>query len=362
MLKLNFELQKSKKENSILQAELHATLDKLDETSCKLKNHIENLNTLLSSNLTSMPWLAGMMADYLTYDIELEAKKLDWGNNIERAKKVASIRAIRADAAQKIEIAKLASYQLEYLRTLFPSLDDVLEAEYAELDYSTPILDSDPIRRFLTKEEWNQLSDTEKDQLALDRYVQSRAKSKWQIGRDYELSVCYEYSQKGYSVSTFGSYMGVKDLGRDLIAEKQNRTLIIQCKYWSKHKTIHEKHIFQLYGTVICYKIEHPEQSDGIHGVFITNTTLSEMAREVADKLGIVIVENHSITTFPRIKCNIGKDEFGIKTKIYHLPMDAQYDVTQIKLPGEFYAFTVSEAVSKGFRRSYRWYNKGKYE
>ena len=115
MLKLNFELQKSKKENSILQAELHTTLDKLDETSCKLKNHIENLNTLLSSNLTSIPWLAGMMADYLTYDIELEAKKLDWGNNIERAKKVASIRAIRADAAQKIESVMT--------RSIFPKSD-----------------------------------------------------------------------------------------------------------------------------------------------------------------------------------------------------------------------------------------------
>lgn len=358
MLELNFELQKTKKENSVLQTELHATSDKLDETSCKLKNHIENLNTLLSSNLTSMPWLAGMMADFLTYDIEVEAQKLDWGCNIERAKKVASIRSIRANAAQKIEMAKIASYQLEYLRTLFPVIDDILDTEYKELDYSTPCLDCDPIRHFLTKEEWDRLSDVEKDQLALDRYVESRAKSNWQIGRDYELSVCYEYSQKGYSVSTFGSYMGIKDLGRDLIAKKQDITLIIQCKYWSKYKTVHEKHIFQLYGTVVCYALEHPELSNRVHGLFITNTVLSKTAREVAAKLGIVVVENHPITTFPRIKCNIGKDEFGFQTHIYHLPMDPQYDITQIKLPGEFYAFTVSEAVSHGFRRSYRRHNK----
>ena len=33
----------------------------------------------------------------------------------------------------------------------------------------------------------------ERDQLALDRYVKSINKSKWQIGRDYELSVAYEW-------------------------------------------------------------------------------------------------------------------------------------------------------------------------
>jgi hypothetical protein len=52
---------------------------------------------------------------------------------------------------------------------------------------------------------------------------------------------------------------------------------------------------------------------------------------------------------FPRIKCNInGKD------KIYHLPFDQQYDRTQIKNNGEFMAWSVAEAESKGFRRAKR--------
>ena len=36
----------------------------------KEKFHQANIEKLLSSNLQAMPWLAGMMADFLTYDID----------------------------------------------------------------------------------------------------------------------------------------------------------------------------------------------------------------------------------------------------------------------------------------------------
>lgn len=49
------------------------------------------------------------------------------------------------------------------------------------------------------------------------------------------------------------------------------------------------------------------------------------------------------------IKCNVNQGN-----KIYHLPFDQQYDRTQICKPGEFYAYTVKEAVTAGFRRAYR--------
>ena len=54
---------------------------------------------------------------------------------------------------------------------------------------------------------------------------------------------------------------------------------------------------------------------------------------------------------FPRIKCNINSSN----EKIYHLPMDQQYDNVVIKNAGEQYAFTVLEAEKAGFRRAYRW-------
>lgn len=332
--------------------EMVAQVQNLQE---ELKRHRANLEKVQKSNLTSMPWLAGMMADFLTYDYEVEAKKLEWGKNIQRQKKVASIREIRAETRERIAKAKEAVYQLEYLRTLFPGIDDVLATDYQELQLDGKIPDHDPVRDYLSREEWVRLSDVERDQLALDRYIASRQKSNWQIGRDYELSVAYEYSQQGYQVDTFGSYMGLEDLGRDLIAKKGDSTLIIQCKYWSQSKTIHEKHIYQLYGTMIGYCIEKNIPPDRVAGMFVTNIQLSSMARKVADYLGLACAERHPMANFPRIKCNIGKGEYG-KTKIFHLPMDQQYDATKISEPGEFYAFTVQEAVDAGFRRAFRWH------
>jgi len=261
---------------------------------------------------------------------------------------------VRAEAKAKIEKLKWAEYQLTYLLSLYPTLQDVIETEYSELDISIDeITDSDPVRNFLSTEEWNKLSETEKNQLALDRYIESRKKSKWQIGRDYELYIGYCYEQKGYKLNYFGSYMGLEDLGRDLIAKKSNKTLIIQCKYWSKEKLIHEKHIMQLYGSIIAYQIENPNED--ITGMLVTNISLSETARKFADILGIRIVENKDIGDSPRIKCNIGHDEFG-QTRIYHLPMDFQYDKTKIEKAGELMVSTVAEAEALGFRRTYKWH------
>lgn len=326
-----------------------------DNFKYKLLNDVrqKELEKLLYSNKTSMPWIAGMMADYLTYDIEILAKKLEWGKSIERSKKVASIREIRAEAKKRIEEAKIATYQLEYLKELFPALEDVLETNYTELDFTGEIPEYDPVRKYLEHDEWIQLSNEEKNQLALDRYIESRKKSKWQIGRDYELSVAYEYIKKGFDVDTYGSYMGIEDMGRDIIAKKDGMILLIQCKYWSKDKTIHEKHIFQLFGSMVSYCVENNCNQENVKGVFITNIELSSAARKIAKYLGVFIVEHHAMSDFPRIKCNIGHSEEGV-TKIYHLPMDEQYDSSKIDKAGEFYAFTVKEAEQAGFRRAYK--------
>ncbi len=130
----------------------------LDDAQKEIEAHKANLNTLLSSNLTAMPWLAGLMADYLTYDLEVEAKKLEWGHNVQREKKIASVRAIRADAQKRIEEAKIATYQLEYLRTLYPALDDILETDYKGLNFTGEIPEYDPVREYLSREEWLSLS------------------------------------------------------------------------------------------------------------------------------------------------------------------------------------------------------------
>lgn len=312
------------------------------------------------SNLTAIPYMAGIMADFQTYGLEILARKLDWGSCKERAKKVESLRTLRKKASDLIEQQKEAQYKLAYLLELFPALSDILDCDFSQLpplDINS-LPDHDNVKDYLSKEEWEALSESERNQLALNRYVNSHRKTKWQIGRDYELYVGYTYSKKGYDVNYTGSYLKLEDLGRDLIVKKDQNTLIIQCKYWSKEKIIHEKHIMQLYGTMTCYQVENNQDPSNVNGVFITNTRLSETAKKMATYLNIRFVEDFEIGEFPRIKCNIGHDENGMKTKIYHLPFDQQYDNTKINNEGEFFAMTVEEAESAGFRRAFKWFSE----
>lgn len=58
------------------------------------------------SNLSLFPYMAGIVSEFETRDIEVLARRLDWGASQERAKKVASIRSIRHDAQEKINRQK----------------------------------------------------------------------------------------------------------------------------------------------------------------------------------------------------------------------------------------------------------------
>ena len=64
-------------------------------------------------------------------------------------------------------------YQLNYLLERFPALSDILEDEefsVEEIAYES----HDPIRNFLSQDEWKNLSNTSKNQLALERYLKRR--------------------------------------------------------------------------------------------------------------------------------------------------------------------------------------------
>ena len=327
----------------------------LDKHKKALEEHKKSLEKILTTNVEAFPYLAGMISDYLTYDFEVIAKQLEWGKSIERKKKVASIREIRSEAKNRIQESKIALYQLEYIKKLYPSIEDLLEENYKDVIHLNNLTemeeDYDPIRRYISKEEWKNLPDIEKNQLALENYIKSRKKSNWQIGRDYELYVGYTLEKKGYTVEYYGSLKGLEDMGRDLIVKNKanNKVQLVQCKYWSKRKTIHEKHIFQLFGTLISYGLENNIDKSNLKGVFFTNTDFSPNAVKVAKLLDITLIPSFSIDEFPRIKSNIGKEN-----KIYHLPMDQQYDKVKIEKPGEFYAFNVYEAELQGFRRAFR--------
>lgn len=347
--------QKLKAENENELSKIHEQ----KENVLALKNYYEKLITdfdkIIKEKCNYYPQMAAIMSDLLTLYYERSAKYLETKN---RPAPVEShrIRELRNDTKQILFEKKLLEYKYNYIVELFPNITDIFDDGFNTNEVYDFLSDEniDTVRYFIADDEYKKMSVVERNQLALDNYLK-RPKTKWQIGRDYELFIGYLYAQKGFSVRYNGIIEKLEDMGRDLIASKHNKTLIIQCKNWAQEKNIHEKHIFQLYGTVVLYKLTH--QFEEVHGVFITTTGLSEKAKEVATYLNIEVVERFEMREFPRIKCNINKTT---KEKIYHLPFDLQYDSVIIEEDkGECFALTVLEAEEKGFRRTYKWHGQG---
>jgi hypothetical protein len=360
--------------------QLNKELNALDDKREAFKNEREReikiiqrkkneIKKIANEKAEGFPWLANAYAEYFHLEDLRDAKMLRTKKYPapKSAEKLKEIAKKRRKAEEKFRTNK---YLIDYYENLFPWLEDFKEYEEEDLlrisndnDYNR---NKDNVSNWLTEEEYKQLSITKKNQLALERY-KKRKKSKWQIGKAYERYVGYSYEQKGYNVEYPGIKKRLEDMGRDLIASRNGQIEIIQCKYWSKRKKIHEKHIFQLFGTTIEYfiknhKIKKKEQLDffvdllkgsNIKGVFVTNINLSEMASKVANALNIKVVNNYDLEDYPIIKCNISKVD---GEKIYHLPFDQQYDTVKIEPElGEKYVATVKEAEKLGFRRAFRW-------
>lgn len=235
----------------------------------------------------------------------------------------------------------------------FPSMDDDEQREARRVprpDSAGEDPDVDPVRRFLSSEEYQALDDNQRHQLALDRYLVGR-KSRWEIGRDYEMFVAYQWAQRGYAVRYQGILDRYEDLGRDVIARSGNDITIIQCKYWSRAKTLRENSVFQLAGTVAAAQLDTPHCN--VVGRIVTSTSLSPVAHMFAEKLGVEVDDGMELGPFPRVKCNVARTS---GERIFHLPMDHAYDATVIEPErGEFFAWSIEEATSAGFRRSWRW-------
>ena len=312
------------------------------------------IEEIIKEPLRSIPYISQMISDCIyNYDMLIIQELL--------SKKRPAVKAadtVREYAHAKRELNSqllLYKYRLSVLEEFFPWITEYYELTMKDLTntLSPPEVAAegeDPVKGYVSDEEWHHLSSDERNQLALDRYLASHKKTKWEIGRDYELYVGYLFTCKGYHVEYTGSLFRFDDLGRDLVARKDKRIWIVQCKYWSRDKEIHEKHIFQLFGTSICYQIDHPEYQ--VSCVLVTNTVCSETARSFAHKMNVSLREDVDLGDFPRIKCNISSDG----QKIYHLPMDQQYDNVVIDKDGEFFAMTVQDAVNQGFRRAFRWH------
>ena len=126
----------------------------------------------------------------------------------------------------------------------------------------------------------------------------------------YERYVGYLYEMEGCRVEYHGILYGKEYLGRDLLCYgADGQTRVVQCKWWSQQKTIHEKHLFQLYGSLFLYQRQLQQQ--GLFepkGVFVTTTQLSEVAREAARFLHIEVQEQKPMDKgYPCIKCNVSR-------------------------------------------------------
>jgi hypothetical protein len=267
------------------------------------------------------------------------------------------VRRIAAERRQVEKVSRLFQLQVETYESLFPWLKDFKEEEFDELVKQLREAqpseetddDEDPALKWVPEAKYKKMSRAEANQLALDRYWQ-KTKTSWELGRDYERYVGYQYETEGWKVNYQGIIEGFDDLGRDIIASRGTNVEIVQCKYWSQHKEIHEKHLFQLFGTSTAYRLDHP--SSKVCATFVTSTKLTERARQFAKALDITVRESYSLTRYPCIKCNIGRNG----TKIYHLPFDQQYDRTVIECSrGECYKDSVKSAEASGFRRAFRW-------
>jgi len=350
-------------------------LDKLDDEEEKLKidkikwktelaKRKKAIEQIAKEKSKGFPWLAKAYADYFYLvdkgiaDYMIRKAHPAWKS----AEKVREIAKAKREIERELRVAK---YLLQYYESLFPwlvdfrgeDLDDLIKQilEKPRKKEKYQIEGYDPVRKWLTSAEYKKLPRVEKFRLALDRYW-SKKKTKWEIGRDYERYIGYLYETKGYNVYYQGIVEGLADLGRDVIATKGNKVVVIQCKYWSQKKVIHEKHICQFKGTVLKYEIENPNKK--VLGKFYTSTKLSDTARKFAEALGIEAVENFPLKTYPSIKCNVSR---RTGEKIYHLPFDQQYDRTLIEEErNECYVWTVAEAEKLGYRRAFRWQGERK--
>ncbi|MFH1792671.1 MAG: restriction endonuclease [Patescibacteria group bacterium] len=330
-------------------------LKRIEIDEARLKKYEDDLNELVLQRSKGFPLLGEVYAQYLDLQGKLLSNKLIYKKH--PAQKSADV--VREVTKEKRELGrqlKTLEFKLKNYELIAPFLTEVEDTVVTQEqdswilnDYTEEELQDDVVK-FLTKEEYRKLSPGERNQLALDRYWARRKKSNWIIGKMYEHYVGYLYEAGGWEVEYFGIKERYEDFGRDLIATKGNLCHIIQCKNWSKYKTIYENHIFQLFGTSYEYQQSHLKSK--IVPVFYTSTKLSETALEFAKRLGIEVKMNKKLEKYPDIKCNVSRID---KAKIYHLPFDQQYDTVKIEPKRkEFYCSTVKEAEDAGFRRAFR--------
>jgi hypothetical protein len=99
----------------------------------------------------------------------------------------------------------LLRYRTEYYEKLFPWIADLVgdDVPDSSIDLGGGEAEptDDPAKGWLTDAEYQNLSATDRNQLALERWRTKTRKSNWAIGRDYERFIGYNYETLGYDVA-----------------------------------------------------------------------------------------------------------------------------------------------------------------
>ncbi|WP_415406983.1 restriction endonuclease [Sulfurovum sp. CS9] len=363
----------SKKENLSLKKEVQnfkEDIATLNKEKIEAKAIIDKYQSLFNETLDHLMKESVLLPSLTRWTNKLqEYQDEKIVNHLRRKKRPArkaseEVKIARAKAREYKNEVEVARNSVELYEALAPwitnftdySLEDMLSSLREEQERTKSQDDEhDPVSKYLTKLEWQKLTVSERNQLALDRYNNPRRKrSLWRIGIAYERFIGYEFEKQGNKVEYYGAIHGKQDLGIDLVCENEKVIYIVQCKRLSRVKEIpvRENIIAQIYGAAQLYKMRN-EVTKSVIPVIVTSYELSEEAKSFAQFLNVRVLSNYELAEYPMIKCNISREA---DKKIYHLPMDQQYDKVIIgDNEGEFYAATVAEAEEKGFRRAYRW-------
>jgi len=324
----------------------------------ELDDSTQAFGRLFKERTKNFPLIAQVWADLSDIADSERERALQCKRN-PALKAAEEVSAIKKEKRALIKELVSWKYKAQNYEAIYPWLEEELAVDIedevnSDIYYSvyTERERIDPVTELISPEDYRQLSVSERNQLALNRYWMRGKKTKWMIGKMYERYVGYLYEKDGWDVQYFGIHKRFEDLGRDLIATKGDLVHVVQCKNWASFKTIYENHIFQLFGTTFSLQQEMPHKK--VVPVLYTSTVISATAAEFARLLDIEINENKKFENYPAIKCNISPTTLE---RIYHLPFDQQYDNVQITTrTGEFYAATILGAEAQGFRRAFRWH------
>ena len=164
-------------------------------------------------------------------------------------KRAEEIKELREKTRTHIREFKEMKFKYLFLLDAFPELKQYVDDEEALAhladykDFDDFKNERDEVFDWLSPEEYRNMSEVKRNQLALDRYKKGK-KSDWQVGMEYEMYIGHLLRENKFAVIQFGIEKGLNDLGRDIIASRVENGIryiyIIQCKNWSKGRPVHE--------------------------------------------------------------------------------------------------------------------------